>query len=44
MLVIGAKSKMLAATMLLVITVLGVGISELGAAPCVHCITAFMQT
>jgi hypothetical protein len=43
MLTIGMWSRMLAATMLLVITVLGVGMSELGATPWLHCIIAPMQ-
>jgi len=41
---IGTWSMMLAAIMLLVITVLGVGINEDGAMPIEHCIIAPMQT
>jgi hypothetical protein len=41
---IGTLSMMFAAITALVCTVLGVGISELGAMPIVHCITAFMHT
>jgi len=44
MLTIGMWSRMFAATMLLVITVFGVGTSVLGATPCEHCIIAPMQT
>jgi hypothetical protein len=44
MFIMGMLSMMLAAITLLVITVLGVGMSELGAMPIEHCIIAPMQT
>jgi hypothetical protein len=44
MFIMGMLSMMLAAITLLVITVFGVGMSELGATPIVHFITAPMQT
>jgi hypothetical protein len=44
MFIMGTWSMMLAAIMLLVITVLGVGIRVDGAIPMAHCIIAPMQT